>query len=131
MQCRKKAFPALHFSCCFDLNLIQTLPPAVCKVQQFDHATADPTDRIAKSDDAGSVGNEMRYHIQIDLTQPDKSAEHDNHRPPGITPPAQRSRQHMIDAIKQKKCYVSAYEQNTKGDDGGIRRKKADGRRSK
>ena len=71
MKKQRRKIPALHFLF-FELVLIQSLPPAVSKVQKLDNTAADPADRIAKPHDAGCVCYEVRDNIQIDLTEADE-----------------------------------------------------------
>ena len=96
------------------------------KVQKLDNTAADPADRIAKSHDAGCVCYEMCDNIQIDLTEANEGGKHDNHRPAGISPTAQCSGQHVVDAVKQKKCHIGADEEHAIRNDCGIRREKPD-----
>ena len=71
MKKQRRKIPALHFLL-FELVLLQSLPTAVCKVQQLENTAADPADRIAKPHDTGCICYEMCDNVQIDLTEADE-----------------------------------------------------------
>ena len=103
----------------------------VCKIKQLQCTAAYPANRIAKASDTRRVGNNAGDNIKIDLPNPHKSGEHNNHRCTGITSPAQSPCQHMIDAVEKKKGHIGTDEENAVFNNGRIRRKQTDGRRSK
>ena len=71
-------------------------------IGKLNDETRCPADRIAEADKERRVRDKVRNHEEVNLPDPDKGSEHDDHRAPGVTAAPECGSQYVIHTVEKQ-----------------------------